>query len=282
MAEAIAIYRSPDFSPLQHRTNDTAILDETLACLARRGWRVSQTSEGDVAGGHLPVGDLYLNMCQGPLASERLLPLESDHAVVVNRPSSVLNCHRHRLVKHIANTPLAFPHTVIWSSLAPLPMDELDLLGAGQDRIWLKRGDVHAERPEDVVAVTREQLEPAMTAFAERGVPWVALQQHVPGIIVKFYGVADGRFFRWYASEAGAAGPRPAIDEDRLKALAFDAAALLGLEVFGGDVALPRPNRPVLIDINDWPSFAPFREEAAQAIAAYVMDRVAQRREPRD
>jgi hypothetical protein len=282
VAEAIAVYRSPAFSPLQHRTNDTAILDETLACLGRCGWRVSQTSEADVAAGHLPVGDLYLNMCQGPLASERLLPLESDHVVVVNRPSSVLNCHRHRLVKVIANTPLAFPRTLIWSAVAPLPAEEIDLLAAGQDRIWLKRGDVHAERPEDVVAVTRQQLEPAMAAFAERGVPWVALQQHVPGTIVKFYGVADGRFFRWYASDAGAAGPRPAIDEDRLKALAFDAAALLGLEVFGGDVALPRPNRPILIDINDWPSFAPFREEAAQAIAAYVMDRVAQRREPSD
>jgi len=283
VAEAIAIYRSPAFSPLQHRTNDTAILDETLACLARRGWRVSRTSEADVAAGQLPRGDLYLNMCQGPLASEQLLPLESDQVVVVNRPSSVLNCHRHRLVKTIASTPLAFPRTVIWSSRAPLPpVDELELLDPGQDRVWLKRGDVHAERPEDVVAVTRQQLEPAMTAFAERGVPWVALQQHVPGTIVKFYGVADGRFFRWYASDAGAAGPRPAIDEDRLKALAFDAAALLGLEVFGGDVALPRPNRPVLIDINDWPSFAPFREEAAQAIAAYVTERVAQRREPRD
>ena len=139
---------------------------------------------------------------------------------------------------------------LILSSRAPLPSnEELDLLDPGQGRIWLKRGDVHAERPEDVVAVTRAQLEPAMTAFAERGVPWVALQQHVPGTIVKFYGVADGRFFRWYASDAGAAGPRPAIDEDRLKALAFDAAALLGLEIFGGDVALPRPNRPILIDI---------------------------------
>lgn len=283
MAEAIAIYRNPAFSPLQHRTNDTAILDETLAFLARRGWRVSRTSEAEVADGRLPRGDLYLNMCQGPLASERLLPLESDHAVVVNQPSSVLNCHRHRLVKKIAGTPLAFPRTVIWPSRAPLPpIEELDLLDPGQDRVWLKRGDVHAERPEDVVAVTRTQLEPALNAFAERGVPWVALQQHVPGTIVKFYGVADGRFFRWYASDAGAAGARPAIDEDRLKALAFDAAALLGLEVFGGDVALPRPNRPVLIDINDWPSFAPFREEAAEAIAAYVSDRVAQRREPSD
>jgi hypothetical protein len=30
----------------------------------------------------------------------------------------------------------------------------------------------------------------------------------------------------------------------------------------------------VLIDINDWPSFAPFREDAARAIAGYVSDRL--------
>src|SRR5881409_1545785 len=96
--------------------------------------------------------------------------------------------------------------------------------------------------------------------------------------VVKFYGVTDGRFFNWYGSEAGFAGARPAIDENRLKALAFEAAAILGLEVFGGDVAFPEPDRPVLIDINDWPSFAPFREDAARAIADYITHRFAHRK----
>jgi hypothetical protein len=87
--------------------------------------------------------------------------------------------------------------------------------------------------------------------------------------------VADGRFFRWYpAAGRGGEGGELEIDADRLKALAFDAAAQLELEVFGGDVAFPRPDRPVLIDINDWPSFAPFREDAARAIAGYVCDRL--------
>src|SRR5581483_427894 len=113
--------------------------------------------------------------------------------------------------------------------------------------------------------------------FGARGIAWAALQQHVAGPVVKFYAVTDGRFFRWYDAEAGFGKERPRIDEDRLKALAFDAAALLGLEVFGGDVAFPRPDRPVLIDINDWPSFAPFRDEAARAIAAYIQDRMENR-----
>jgi hypothetical protein len=218
-------------------------------------------------------------MCQGSLAAEQLMPLECDGVVVVNRPSSALNCHRYRLVKRLGDSGVPFPHTLIHATSAPLPpAGELKALCPDHQKVWVKRGDVHAERPEDVVATPLEQVGETLRAFTRRGIRWVALQEHVPGPVVKFYGVTDGHFFNWYGSEAGFAGPRPAVDEHRLKALAFQAAAILGLEVFGGDVAFPEPDRPVLIDINDWPSFAPFREDAAQAIAAYITHRVAQRK----
>ena len=278
MPDLVAVYRRPSYSPLQHRNNDTAILADTAAELARRGWRVTNTSEEEVEKGRLPPGALYLNMCQGSLASEQLMPLEADGALVVNRPTSVLNCHRHRLAKRMAASSLAFPRTLIQASSAPPPsLEQLRELAPDGCKVWIKRGDVHAERREDVVATATEDVADTLAAFAERGIAWVALQQHVPGPMVKFYAVTDGRFFRWYGADAGFGKERPEIDEDRLKALAFDAAALLGLEVFGGDVAFPKANRPVLIDINDWPSFAPFRAEAAGAIAEYIQDRIENR-----
>ena len=278
MPDLVAIYRRSSYSPLQHRSNDTAILAATASELERRGWRVTNTREEDVEEGRLAAGTLYLNMCQGSLASAQLMPLEYDGALVVNRPTSVLNCHRHRLVKRMAESRLAFPRTVIQPSSAPPPSpEELCALSPDGQKIWIKRGDVHAERKEDVVAALPNQIPGLLGEFAARGIPWAALQQHVGGPVVKFYGVTDGRFFRWYDADAGYGKTRPEVDEDRLKALAFDAAALLGLEVFGGDVAFPRPDRPVLIDMNDWPSFAPFREEAARAIAAYIQDRMENR-----
>jgi hypothetical protein len=217
-------------------------------------------------------------MCQGSLASEQLMPLEADGALVVNRPTSVLNCHRHRLAKRMAERRLSFPRTLIQASSAPPPSPEaLEELAPDGRKIWIKRGDIHAERREDVVAVGVDEVGDAVAAFVERGIPWVALQEHVPGPVVKFYAVTDGRFFRWYGADAGFGKARPEIDEDRLKVLAFDAAAQLGLEVFGGDVAFPEADHPVLIDINDWPSFAPFRTEAAGAIAGYIQDRIENR-----
>jgi len=90
---------------------------------------------------------------------------------------------------------------------------------------------------------------------------------------VKFYGTADGRFFRFYDSAAGPTGPAPDVDVERLRAVAFAAAKVVGLGIFGGDVVVRSPNEPVLIDLNDWPSFAPYRDEAADHIAAFAVAR---------
>lgn len=269
MKRLVALYRSPTYSPHAHRQNDTAILDATVDGLERRGWDVVRTGERDVAAGRLPPADVYVNMCQGPAASERLLDLVPKAALAVNPPESVLNCHRHRLVAKMAAAGLAFPRTLIVPTADPQTVMPLvhQLNGDGRP-VWVKRGDVHAETSADVVATKESGVRDAISAFARRGVSRVALQAHVPGPIVKFYAVADGRFFSWYAADGG--GSSFAVSEESLRRLVFAAARAVGLEVFGGDVAFPTPDAPVLIDLNDWPSFAPVRAAAATAIAAYV------------
>ena len=275
MKRLVALYRSPTYSPEAHRRNDTAILDDTVIELEQRGWSVTRSGESDVAAGRLPAAEVYVNMCQGPAASERLLQLVPREAIAVNPPDSVLNCHRHRLVARMAAAGLAFPRTLIVPTSEPEAVVPIvhQLNGDGRP-VWVKRGDVHAETSADVVATKEAGVTDAIAAFARRGVSRVALQAHVGGPIVKFYAVADGRFFSWYPAE----GPRdrkPDVAEDRFRALVFAAARAVGLEVFGGDVAFPKPDEPVLIDLNDWPSFAPVRAAAAAAIAAYIDDKAA-------
>ena len=51
------------------------------------------------------------------------------------------------------------------------------------------------------------------------------------------------------------------------------AAAAFGLEVFGGDAIVTPRGHLVLIDLNAWPSFALYRDEAAAEIAAYLVGR---------
>jgi hypothetical protein len=44
----------------------------------------------------------------------------------------------------------------------------------------------------------------------------------------------------------------------------------VGLEVYGGDCVVGPDGSVLLIDLNDWPSYAYFRAQAAAAIADYV------------
>lgn len=269
MKRAVALYRSPTYSPQQHRRNDEAILDQTVEGLMNRGWSVSTATERDVEDGRLPAGDVYVNMCQGRRASDELAHSRLDGALIVNRPQSVLNCHRYQMVSHMEDAKLAFPRTLIVPTSGEVarhpPMQQLN----GNARsVWVKRGDVHAESKDDVVMAEAKDVEHVIASFGERGVPLVAIQEHIPGPVVKFYAVAGRRFFHWYAAEKADGEVR--VDEEKLKHLAFAAADALGLEVFGGDAALPAPDKPVLIDINDWPSFAPVRDRAADAIATYI------------
>ncbi len=84
---------------------------------------------------------------------------------------------------------------------------------------------------------------------------------------MKFYGVGDGQLFHaFFEDGAPLASALPFYAT--LRDLAFAAAHAVGLGVFGGDAALGPGGAPVLIDVNDWPSFAPIREAAARAIAS--------------
>ena len=107
---------------------------------------------------------------------------------------------------------------------------------------------------------------------------------------IKFYGIAAGAFFFWFYPEGRSAADvrhgdhaedgrrigngRPPVDVGALRRLGEQAAAAAGLEVFGGDVIVGPSGELTLIDLNDWPSFAPCRDRASDAIAEYLMRRV--------
>jgi len=267
----VAISRSPAYSPLQHGANDRAILDAVLEELAALGWSIRQLTEAEVVAGPLPAASLYLNMCQGPAASEALREHETVGRRFFNRPSSVLGCHRHRLIPALLRAGIPAPATVFLPTDEPITLRSRDALRRfASGPVWLKRGGVHAERPEDVVAIETASLERSLERFADRGIMLAAAQEHVPGPVIKFYGVAGRGFFHAYVSETREPVTDLLVDGEALRALAFRAAAALKLDIFGGDVVVTHRRRPVLIDLNDWPSFAPVRAEAARAIAGHV------------
>ena len=97
------------------------------------------------------------------------------------------------------------------------------------------------------------------------------MQAHRAGDEIKFYGVAGRGLFHWFYS--GTARKYP-FSFTELESLANRAATAVGLDIFGGDVIVSASGELALIDLNDWPSFAPCRERASYAIADFITKRV--------
>src|SRR5207244_9923174 len=104
---------------------------------------------------------------------------------------------------------------------------------------------------------------------------------HVEGDLVKFYGIGAGArsdggpaWFRWFYHKDQHVAGHP-FDPLRLARAVRRAALALGLDVYGGDAIVTPAGELVLLDVNAWPSFALYREEAAQRIAAHVALRFA-------
>jgi len=98
---------------------------------------------------------------------------------------------------------------------------------------------------------------------------------------VKFYGIGgnarpDGTpaWFRSFYHKNQTLRGYP-LDPVQLGRAVRRAASALGLEVYGGDAIATRAGRMVLLDLNAWPSFALFREEASERIAEHLERRFA-------
>lgn len=258
------IYREKALSPGKVEA-DAAILDAVLAGLAAAGQRVHRLS-ADKLPQEPPAAAIILHMAQGPQALKILAQWEMQGTRLINSPQAVRRCYRRHLFPLLAGAGLAYPPTRFY----PLSEAEVawpaDFPGPG----WLKRAEVHAETPGDVRRVgTLAEAREALADFHRRGIDSLIWQEHVPGREIKFYGVGPGRFFRAFQGE-GQELVAAALFSASLQRLAEHAARLAGVAVFGGDAIVTLEGQPVLIDLNDWPSFSRCREDAAQEIIRYV------------
>ena len=264
MPHLIGVFREPEFSP-GRVDDDAAILERTRDALACRGVLLELGDHTQLAE---RTPDAIVAMCQSTAALAALDRCAAG-TPIINTPAAIRACHRRETIRRLAGTRGPFPASRLVAS-ADVDGD------VGKDApCWVKRGDVHAMTSDDVVfAESANAGRDALADFACRGITTAVVQAHVPGMVVKFYGVADGRFFRCYTE--GSDVPAPIA---RLWDTAEAGALALGLEVFGGDLVVTEDGTPVVVDLNDWPSFSRCRDEAADAIAGYIVDRLGQRRD---
>lgn len=267
------IMRAAAFSP-NHIGNDSSIFNIVADQLRKRGCEVNVYSEDQFINNGVNE-KIIVNMCREKRSIERLQHLEDMGMLVINSGYGIENCIRERMARIFIGSSIPYPETIITDT------DEAireRLTKAGITRCWIKRGDSHTMHNEDVTLVRHpEEAQEILQEYFLRGIKRAVINRDIEGEMIKFYGILGTPFFYWLTTRSSSAIARkqPAtFDESRLKALCSAAAEILDVKIYGGDCVLSHDGKMRIIDFDDWPSFAPCRQEAATNIAKFVMSSV--------
>ena len=261
------IFRERTHSP-GRESDDAEILRLTGKHLEARGYQVMLRGADELGGPDEVTPDFVFLMCETVEALQRLSVWEARGVPHVNGVGAVLNTYRDRMIAQFDEAGVPFVPSRLVATASPVSAPSLP--------VWVKRADVHNTQDGDVVhASTAAAVDDALAALAERGIARAVLQPHIEGDLVKFYGIGPARrrdapaWFRWFHHADQQLAGHP-VDTEALARLAARAAAALGLEVYGGDAIVGAHGALTLLDLNAWPSFARYRDEAAEVIAAHV------------
>ncbi len=254
------IKRKTDYSP-NHISNDLQIITLTAQALKGMGCEVTLYDEGDMTPGQIQQPFIF-SMTQGPEGTSVLKKVAKHGSVIINSPESVENCWRFNMTRLLTKCGIPFPKSIIIPTNEPISTITKQF---APKKLWVKRGDVHAVHKEDVtLTYTIDELSTTLQEFTGRGIQQAVVQEHIEGDVVKFYAIRESDFFYWYYLNGVNHTP---FRQKQLYELAQASAEALGLFVFGGDAIIAPDGWITIIDINDWPSFAPVRDMASQHIA---------------
>ncbi len=257
------VSRKTEFSP-NHVVNDLLIINQTADELRALGAEVTMYDEGLITPDTIKE-NLIFSMAQGPLGSTTLLTVEDRGALIINSPRAVMNCYRINMVTLLPQAGIPFPKSVIVGTDQTITARQA---GVHSEKVWIKRGDVHAVHKEDVtLAGTPDEELNLLKEFRQRDIRQAIIQEHLDGDTVKFYAVRGADLFHWYYLNGIY---HTKFDESKLRDLASASAEVMNLFVYGGDAIIGRDGSITIIDINDWPSFAPVRDQASKHIAQLI------------
>ena len=273
------VMRAGAYSP-NHIGNDTAIFNMTADELRKRGCLVNVYSEEQFNAQGGVDEDYVMAMCREQESIRLLQKLEDQGKVVVNSGYGIENCTRERMTRILLGNGIPYPESLIVNTDENVkPMLEK----AGFQSCWIKRGDFHAMHKEDVSYCRHpEEAQEVLQEYFYRGIKRAVINVHLVGDLVKFYGIKGSPYFFWFYpfdeghskyghEEVNGRSRGIEFDEQALKDMCQRAAEELNVVVYGGDCIIGENGNIQIIDFNDWPSFAPCRNDAAPHIAKAIL-----------
>lgn len=278
----LAVPRNKKFSP-NHIGNDDAIFSLTKQELEKLGGQVDLVFENEFLEMQEVPYDMIFTMARQKEVVKKLQDLEQAGVKVVNSAFGIENCFRTNMTNGLLDNEIPYPKSYVVSTDYTGEEVFENLPGKG---FWIKRGDFHAIHKEDVTfAYTRTEAKEILKEYALREIPDAVISEHLVGDLVKFYGVYGTDFFFWFYpydnnhhkySEYETINGKSLyheFDELKLQQIAGESARVLGIDIYGGDAIVGAGGTFHIIDLNDWPSFAPCREEAAGFIAQRIFQK---------
>lgn len=275
----LGVHRNRKFSP-NHIGNDDAIFSQTARELEKLGCNITICCEDEfLAMETVNYGKIF-TMARQKQVVAKLQELEKSGTQVLNSAFGIENCFRTNLTNalNLHNIPVAESYIVPTDYKEEAVFDKIK--GKGY---WIKRGDFHAIHKEDVsFAGSRAEAKEILREYALREIPDAVISEHLIGDLVKFYGVRGTDFFFWfypydnnhhkyaeYQNINGNSVYYP-FSAEGLQHTANEAAGVVGIDIYGGDAIVGKNGDFRIIDLNDWPSFAPCRDQAAGKIAGML------------
>ena len=280
------IMRAGAYSP-NHIGNDTAIFNAVAEHLRKRGCIVNVYSEEQLIAGNI-TEDIIINMCREQKSIALLQQMEDAGKIVINSGYGIENCTRERMTRILMGSNIPQPQSLMVNTNEMI-IDSLEQGGFTQ--CWIKRGDFHAIHKEDVSFVRHPQeAQELLHEYFLRGIKRAVINKHIVGDLVKFYGVQGTPFFHWFYpydlghskyghEEINGKSQGIEFDIERMKHICQDAADVLDVKIYGGDCIISPEGDIYIIDFNDWPSFAPCRDEAAPHIAKSILSTIKERKQ---
>lgn len=281
MKKVLGIRRSPQFSP-NHTGNDSKIFSLTVDEIEKKGYKVRQMTEEEFFHEEDIDEEIIFTMLRLPENVNKLKKFEQEGRRIINSAQGIENCFRANMTDLLLKNNISHPRSQILSTKddAESTFNEL-----GGKNIWIKRGDFHTVHKEDIAFCrTYEEVKSILKEYAVRGIPNVVLSEHLQGDLVKFYAVKGTPFFHWFYPfdtdhlMMGAQDTERTryfeFAESELRRIAGEAVEVLDVDIYGGDAIISNTGEIRLIDVNDWPSFAPCRDEASKYIADVIVGNV--------
>ena len=260
----LLVHRAHRFSP-NCVERDAAVLTAIQQALEAQHFSVSHVDEDAITEEFLQTAPrLIISMARSKEALLQLALCERREGCIVwNSPKALLTNSRAEQMRHFAMTDIPMPRTEVIAN----PQET-----TFHFPLWVKSGGGDAEHETDVCYLPNKQAL-LDAAFPEQRT--YVVSEHVEGDLVKFYGIVGTPFFYAYyptnfskfGLEAHNGAPQGYdFNRSMLQQLANRAATLCGFTLYGGDCIVRADGSFALIDFNDFPSFAPCSQEAAQAL----------------